>query len=205
MAPTGYAIPVDNVQVELKFRNSRFIGIAGPVGTVEEARAFIQGVRDQYPDASHHVYAFAVGYGATVTHGMTDDGEPSGTAGRPVLAVLQGASIGDIAIVIVRYFGGTKLGTGGLVRAYTATAQAVVARVVTAIKTPRVTAGMSIEYGDFDACRMVIDRMGAEIVAEEFGEQVAVSVLVVEEEMGELRQRLLDATAGRVDLVPTPT
>lgn len=205
MAPTGYAVPVDNADVELKFRNSRFIGTAGPAGTVEGARAFIQGVRDQYPDASHHVYAFAVGYGATVTHGMSDDGEPSGTAGRPVLAVLQGASMGDIAIVITRYFGGTKLGTGGLVRAYTATAQAVLARVVTALKTSRVAAGMSIGYGDFEACRMVIDRMGAEILTEDFGEQVVVSVLVVEDELAEFRRRILDATAGRVDPVPAPS
>lgn len=204
MAPTGYAVPVDNAEVELRFRNSRFIGIAGPASTAEQARAFIQGVRDQYLDASHHVYAFAVGYGASVTHGMSDDGEPSGTAGRPVLAVLQGASMGDIAIVITRYFGGTKLGTGGLVRAYTATAQAVLAKVATAVKRPRVTAGMSIGYGDFEACRMVIDRMGAKVLAEEFGEQVEVSVLVVEEELEELRRRILDATAGRVDLVPAP-
>ena len=202
MAPTGYAVPVGPAEVELRFRNSRFIGTTGPVSTVEEARAYIQRVRDQYPDASHHVYAFAVGFGASVTHGMSDDGEPSGTAGRPVLVVLQGAAMGDLAVVVTRYFGGTKLGTGGLVRAYTATAQAVLAEVVTAIKTTRITVAMSMGYGDFDVCRSVIERMDAEVLTEDFGERVQVSVRVAEAEWGELRRQIVNATAGRVDPVP---
>jgi len=201
MAPTGYAVPVDDAEVELRFRNSRFIGTAGPVSTVEEARAYIQRVRDRYPDASHHVYAFAVGFGASVTHGMSDDGEPSGTAGHPALAVLQGAAMGDTAVVITRYFGGTKLGTGGLVRAYTATAQAVLTEVVTAVKTARITVAMSMRYADFDACRGVVERMDAEVLAEDFGEQVQLSVRVAEAEWEKLRRQILDATAGRVDPV----
>ena len=90
----GYPIAVGEVEVEVWAKNSRFIGCAAPAETVEDAKAFIAAMRERYPDASHHCYAFAAGYGATVTHGMSDDGEPSGTAGRPMLAVMQGAGIG---------------------------------------------------------------------------------------------------------------
>src|ERR671921_1142335 len=84
-------------------------------------------IRAEMPDAAHHVYAYIVGHGATTTLGMSDDGEPSGTAGRPVMAVLKGSGLGDVALVITRYFGGTLLGTGGLVRAYGDAAKAVLA------------------------------------------------------------------------------
>ena len=78
----SYAVPLRPAETMLRFKNSRFVGIAGPASTVEEAKAFLNEVRGRFADASHHVYAYAVGFGATVTHGMSDDGEPSGTAGR---------------------------------------------------------------------------------------------------------------------------
>ncbi len=118
-----YPIPAKTVRVETRVVNSRFIATIGQAQTVEEARAFIDALRQEFADATHNVYAFRVGYGASVTEGMSDDGEPSGTAGRPALAVLRGADLGDVVLVITRYFGGTKLGTGGLVRAYTHSAQ----------------------------------------------------------------------------------
>src|SRR5918912_1103095 len=90
----------------------------------ERARAEI---RVEMPDAAHHVYAYIVGHGATTNLGMSDDGEPSGTAGRPVMAVLRGSGLGDVALVVTRYFGGTLLGTGGLVHAYGDAARAVLA------------------------------------------------------------------------------
>src|SRR5205085_10466720 len=111
-------IPAGPARTEIRAANSRFIASAAPSATVEAARAFIGGVRAEMPDASHHVYAYIVGHGATTTLSMTDDGEPPGTAGRPVMAVLKGSGLGDVALVITRYFGGTLLGTGGLVHAY---------------------------------------------------------------------------------------
>ncbi len=92
--------------------------------TVDEAKAFLAAVRAEMPDANHHVYAYRVGFGNSVIEGMSDDGEPSGTSGPPVLAVLRGSGIGDVIVVVTRYFGGTKLGTGGLVRAYSEGARA---------------------------------------------------------------------------------
>ena len=115
----GYPVPTGEAVIEIEVKRSRFIGYAAPAATVEAARGFIESVRQRHPDASHHVYAFEVGHGASVTHGMSDDGEPSGTAGRPALVVVENHELGDVVAVVVRYFGGTKLGTGGLVRAYT--------------------------------------------------------------------------------------
>ena len=136
---TGYPVPAAPVEVELRFRNSRFIGAAGFAETVEAARQYIQAHRERFPDARHHVYAFAVGFGASVTCGMSDDGEPSGTAGRPVLTVVQGSGLGDTVVVVTRYFGGTKLGTGGLVKAYTETTQAAIALIERRDKVHTVT------------------------------------------------------------------
>ena len=117
-------IPSGSARIELRVVNSRFIGSAGPAHSVEQAKAFITAIRAEMPDASHHVYAYIIGHGATTTLGMSDDGEPSGTAGRPALAILRGSGLGDVVLVITRYFGGTLLGTGGLVHAYGDTARA---------------------------------------------------------------------------------
>ena len=118
-----YPIPAGESRIEYQIKNSRFIGRAGYTPSVEEAKAFVEKVKTEEPGYSHAVYAFAVGHGASVTHGMSDAGEPSGTAGRPALAVVNGSGLGDVTVVIIRYFGGTKLGTGGLVKAYTETVQ----------------------------------------------------------------------------------
>ena len=113
-----YPIPEKFTETEITVVNSRFIASAAPVFSNDEARAFINSVKERFPDATHHVPAYVIGYGNSVSAYCTDDGEPSGSAGRPLLAVVQGSGLGDICVVVTRYFGGTKLGIGGLVRAY---------------------------------------------------------------------------------------
>ncbi|RPI92248.1 MAG: YigZ family protein, partial [Chloroflexi bacterium] len=99
-----YPIPARTIRIENEVVNSRFIATIGRADSVEEAKRFIQSVRHEMPDATHHVYAFKVGYGGSVTEGMSEYGGPSGTAGPSVLAVLRGADIGDVVIVVTRYF-----------------------------------------------------------------------------------------------------
>ena len=195
-----YPVPAGEAQVELRFKNSRFIGVAAPVATVAEARDFVQEMRRVFPDASHHVYGFAVGYGATVTHGMSDDREPSGTAGRPVLAVVQGAGLGDVVVVVIRYFGGTKLGTGGLVRAYTETAQAVLAAVSRQDKVHTVVARLELPYEFYNQVKVLINNCGGEIQDEDFGAGVEMHLRIDEERFDELRRVVRDATSGRVEV-----
>ena len=157
---SSYPVPVGEATVELRFDKSRFVGIATRADTVASARSFINQIRLRYPDASHHAFAFLVGFGNSTSHGMSDDGEPSGTAGRPVLAVVQGSGLGDVTIVVTRYFGGVKLGTGGLVRAYTATAQAAIAAVPREQKVDWVRIDVQMGYDVMEFCRKAIHGCG---------------------------------------------
>lgn len=114
-----YLIPAEQHQVEEEIQRSRFLTTVAPAATIEEAQAFIESMRQTYADATHNCWAFLVGPpGSSGKVGMSDDGEPHGTAGRPMLNILSHADVGDIVAVVTRYYGGTKLGKGGLVRAY---------------------------------------------------------------------------------------
>lgn len=155
--------------------NSRFIATAAPAFSVEEARAFIGRIRQEFPDASHHVPAFLIGYGASVTAHCTDDGEPSGTAGRPALAVLQGSGLGDVVVVVTRYFGGTKLGTGGLVHAYGESVKAVLAVLPRAEKIPTHTVMLACGYALFERVRLLVQENHGQILDEDFGADVTVT------------------------------
>jgi uncharacterized YigZ family protein len=146
-SPTRYPVPAGRARVEEVISRSRFITTAGPAASVDEAKAFIAAVRAEFPDATHNCYAFAAGPpGSTAMAGMSDDGEPSGTAGRPMLAVVLGSGVGDLAVVVTRYFGGTKLGTGGLVRAYSGGVKAVLAELPLREKVTLATALLSAAY-----------------------------------------------------------
>lgn len=194
---THYPIPAKTIRIENIVVNSRFIATIGRAGTVQEAKAFIQAVRDEMPDASHHVYAFKVGYGGSITEGMTDDGEPSGTSGPPVLAVLRGADIGDVVIVVTRYFGGTKLGTGGLVRAYGGAAKDAVAALPTELKIEKCAIGITVAYTYFERLKIVLDKHHAEIDEEEFAVDVTVYAHIPVDQFDSLTTTLQELTAGQ--------
>lgn len=155
--------------------NSRFIATAAPAFSVEEARAFISRIRARYADATHNVPAFLIGYGPSVTAHCTDDGEPSGTAGRPALAVLQGSGLGDVVVVVTRYFGGTKLGTGGLVHAYGEAVKAVLAVLPRAEKIPTHTVMLACEYPFYERIRLLVQQHHGELLDEDFGADVTIT------------------------------
>lgn len=163
-----YRIPRGRVRTELRVSNSRFVATAGPVFSQKEARAFVRSIRGEMPDATHHVHAFRVGHGASVTEGLSDDGEPSGTAGPPVMAVLRGSDIGDAAVVITRYFGGTKLGTGGLVAAYTRAAQLVLEVLETEEKVQRVCGEVLIPYAVLNPMLRIIGAHDGSVEEQDF-------------------------------------
>ena len=197
---SGYSIPASESEVELHAKNSRFIGTARAAATVDEARAFIASVRERFSDASHHCYAFAAGYGATVIHGMSDDGEPWGTAGRPMLAVVQGCGLGDVVVVATRYFGGTKLGTGGLVKAYTETAQAAIAAVDRVDKVELVGVTVTLGYNAYQVCKREIEALGAVVEAEDFNTRVQIELRLDADRYAVLRATLIEMTSGRVQV-----
>jgi len=122
----SYPIPTQQTVAEIEIKKSRFIAYARGIDSRAEGMAWLDEIKAQYPDARHHCWAYLIGNPACAANaGMGDDGEPSGTAGKPILNVLNHKGVGDVMIVVVRYFGGIKLGAGGLTRAYGHAAQAV--------------------------------------------------------------------------------
>ena len=157
--------------------------------------------RSTYPDASHHCSAFIAGApGEQIAIGFSDDGEPGGTAGRPMFQALEGSGLGQIGAVVTRYFGGTKLGTGGLVRAYTASAQAVLSEVSRAVKTTWQVVTLEVPYAYYEPCRAAIEAVGGGVDREEFAEKVSLEAHVPEEHVDDLDQAVRDLTSGRVSL-----
>lgn len=194
-----YPIPAQTIRIENIVVNSRFIATIGRADTVQQAKDFIQAVRDEMPDASHHVHAFKVGYGGSVTEGMTDDGEPSGTSGPPVLAVLRGADIGDVVIVVTRYFGGTKLGTGGLVRAYGGAAKDAVAALPTELKIEKHYIGVTVAYSFFERLKLLLEDHQATVESEEFDAEVTVYAYLPVNQFDSLRTAIQNLTAGQAE------
>src|SRR5215213_4658235 len=143
---TTYSVPLTEIRREHIVLHSRFIATLAPVLNSDEARAFIARLKKEFADASHNVPAYIIGGGNTVTEYFSDDGEPSGTAGKPALAVLRGSGLGDVAVVVTRYFGGTLLGTGGLVKAYTESTQMVTNAVERGQRIPVYVAMVAIPY-----------------------------------------------------------
>ena len=193
-----YRIPAEKTRTEIKVVNSRFIATATPVFNVEDARAFIQEIKQEFSDASHNVPAFLVGFGQSVTAHCSDDGEPSGTAGRPALAVLQGSGLGDIAVVVTRYFGGTKLGTGGLVRAYTDSVKAILEILPLAEKVPTYTVRLVISYPLYDQAKLIIQEFGGIILNEEFAAQVTIHIQFQVEKFDAFNTSIIELSRGKI-------
>ena len=171
-----YPIPAGQHEIEIIIHRSRFIANAAYTPSTDDARAFIAEIDRRYPDASHHVYAFAVGFGVSVTHGMSDAGEPSGTAGKPTLAVVRGSGLGDVTVVTTRYFGGTKLGTGGLVKAYTESAQTVLAEIPRTEKVEKRELSLNVPYHYYESVKRLLAQHEGESVDEIFAADVQLTL-----------------------------
>ena len=194
-----YPIPAEETRTVLQVLNSRFIATVAPVFSVDEARAFVAGIRQEFADASHNVPAYLVGYGASVVAHCTDDGEPSGTAGRPALAVLRGSGLGDVAVVVTRYFGGTKLGTGGLVRAYSDAVRAVLEVLPRAEKVPTNTVLVAAPYSFFERVRLAVDAHLGLILEEEFAADVTVTARLPVERVPGFQDALRETSNGTIE------
>lgn len=191
-----YQIPAARTRVETRAGNSRFITTIDRTDTVAAARAFLKEIRAELPDANHHVYAYIVGFGASMTEGMSDDGEPQGTSGPPTRAVLRGANIGDVTLVTTRYFGGTKLGTGGLVTAYTEAAKAALAALPTEEKVERIALIATIPYAVFERAKLLLADHEARIHKEDFGTDVQLEFDTPIEQQAAITKKLADLTNG---------
>lgn len=183
---------------EYEDRKSVFIGEAMPVSTEEEALSFIESVKKEYPDARHHVYAYVLRDNSIMR--FTDDGEPQGTAGMPVLDVIRKNGLTDIAVIVTRYFGGTLLGTGGLVRAYTAAALGAVKEAE--IITYDIYTTLSIEstYSDYQKFSPIFSEMGYRSENVRYTDKVILTGSIRKAFTDGLIDKLIQATSGRVKI-----
>lgn len=183
-------------QSEYTDRKSVFYGFARPVSTEEEAVAYVKSIKARYPDARHHVYAYALRQ-QNITR-FTDDGEPGGTAGLPTLDILRKGEITDAVIVVVRYFGGTLLGTGGLVKAYSSAAALAVqdARIIRFSLYAYVC--VSVSYQDYQKLIPLLQDPGVRTDDQQFTDTVALSLSFVAGREEEIRRQMTDLCSGRI-------
>jgi uncharacterized YigZ family protein len=193
-----YSIPLSEIRREHVVVNSKFIATLRPVFSTEEARAFIGRIKNEFADASHNVPAYILGGGNTITEYFSDDGEPSGTAGKPALAVLRGSGLGDVAVVITRYFGGTLLGTGGLVKAYTESTQMVVNTVGRGRRIPVHVAMAAIPYHLLERVRLLVTRQGGEILEEDFAADITITFQLPVDSFDTFQNALRELSAGKL-------
>ncbi len=193
-----YFIPLNEIRREHVVVNSRFIATLGPVFSLEDARAFIARIKKEFADASHNVPAYIIGGGNTVTEFCSDDGEPAGTSGKPALAVLRGSGLGDVAVVVTRYFGGTLLGTGGLVKAYTESTQLVVNAVGRGRRVQVHVAMVALPYNLLERVRLMVKRTHGEVLGEDFGGDVTMTVQFPVESLDGFQKDLQELSSGKV-------
>lgn len=194
----GTLIPASRFSTEIRISNSRFIATIAPAFSVTDAKAFIQEIKLVYSDATHNVPLYQIGFGSSTIAHSSDNGEPSGTAGRPALAVLAGSGLGDAVMVITRYFGGTKLGTGGLVKAYSDSARSVIQAVPKAKKVTVHHCQISVPYNLYEQIVRIIKKAGSSIDREEFTDKVTVHFSVPIIAYDKLAGKIIDFTKGQI-------
>ena len=194
----GYLIPLREIRREHVVINSQFIATLAPVFSVDEARGFIARIKNEFADASHNVPAYIIGGGNTVTEYFSDDGEPSGTAGKPALAVLRGSGLGDVAVVVTRYFGGTLLGTGGLVKAYTESTQMVVNAVERGRRVSVHVVMVAVPYNLLERVRLLVRHQRGEILDEEFAGDITMAMQFPVDSFDAFQNELRELSAGKL-------
>ena len=192
-----YAVPSRIYRVEELIQRSRFITTAAHAPDANAANAFVDSVRELFPDATHHCWAFVAGPPGSTAHiGMSDDGEPHGTAGRPMLTILLHSGVGEIVTVCTRYFGGVKLGTGGLSRAYAGGVKLLLQTLPTELKIKRVHVSVRVAYPHVESLQRLLDDLEVVVEHEEYGEEVRYQIAVPTMTLETLREQLAQLTSG---------
>lgn len=189
--PFRYLVPAERVRVQTEEKRSRFITTVVRAGSPEAAKAFVESIREEFPDARHNCWAFVAGApGDLQTCGMSDDGEPRGTAGKPMLNVLSTCGIGEIAVVVTRYFGGIKLGTGGLVRAYSSAVQAALQELETVEAVQTKAVQLSVPFELEHTLRHRMQQMDLSVNDVQYSECVTLSSALPVDQFDELLDQL---------------
>ena len=196
---TGYYIPTGHSETELVEKRSRFIGQVWRAATEEEARARIEETKKKHYDARHNCWCYRLREGGAERY--SDDGEPQGTAGQPMLNVFQREDVTDVVCVVTRYFGGILLGAGGLVRAYAQSAKDALGGAGISVVPRSVDKEVPCTYAQFDEVRREVSRFGGVEEQADYGADVLLSVLIPEEQAAPFSARLLDLSAGTIQVL----
>ena len=191
-----YKIVIEGGEGEIVEKKSRFIATVQPVETEEEAVAFIDGIKKKYWDARHNCSAFVLGSKKELTR-CSDDGEPSGTAGRPMLEVLLGQEITNVVVVVTRYFGGVLLGTGGLVRAYTKAVQEGLKNSQIATLAYGTMVQIETDYNGIGKLQYILGKAGVPIQKSDYTDVVTLQVFLLQEQKESILKEITEATAGK--------
>lgn len=195
----SYQRPARQQQFEIEIKRSRFITTVACVNGKSQAKEFIQSVRDAFPDANHHCWAMIAGQPDDIySQDQSDDGEPKGTAGRPMLNVLQHSQLGNIAVVVTRYFGGTKLGAGGLVRAYTQSVSQALPKLVTVESFITRKWIIKVPYALLDSLQHQLGGSSVQVGKKMFDELVTLELLVPESAGDDLYALLKELGGGSI-------
>lgn len=181
-----YPVPAGPVDAEIVIQRSRFLAALRPVDTRAAALAELERIRAAHPGANHHCYAYLVGSPASGHAAMSDDGEPSGTAGRPIFSVIGHKGVGDVLVVVTRYFGGIKLGAGGLVRAYSGAAEAVLSAMSIVDKVVHARMTLFLDFADEQSVRHWCTAHGARVETVDYGEAVRMALAVPHDSLADL-------------------
>lgn len=194
-----YRIPAEPYRTEETVQRSRFIATVGHASTEEDAKAFISAIKSEFPDATHNCWAYVAGPpGDTARVGMSDDGEVHGTAGRPMLTVLLHSEIGEIVAVVTRYYGGTKLGTGGLVRAYSGSVKKALVGLSIKEKREVIVLTAAFEYSRVAPVKQLIESLDSRIIEESYDVDVSFKIEVPKHKEDSLVLALTDLTGGNI-------
>ena len=198
-----YLIAAEEVIDESIVTRSRFICYINPCDSAANAKAYIKSLQVLHPQASHHCYAFIAGRPEnSQLYGFSDDGEPSGTAGKPMLSMLMGSNVGELCAVVVRYFGGTKLGPGGLQRAYGGSVKQALSVLPTKLKIPMVRKTLACQYTQINDVLYYLGQLGGEVVQQDYNESIVLTLALPDEKLVVFQQQLQTMSSGQLILNP---
>ena len=189
-------------RTEETIKRSKFIATVAHASTEEDAKTFISIIKSEFPDATHNCWAYVAGPpGDTARVGISDDGEPHGTAGKPMLSVLLHSDIGEIVAVVSRYFGGTKLGTGGLVRAYSGSVKNTLAGLSVKEKKDVLSLTVILDYSKIAAVKQMLKSFNSEIVEEKYEADVSFKMELPKSNKDSFIRAITDLTGGKIRFI----
>lgn len=198
----SFPVAINHVEDETLVNRSRFICYLRPCNSIVQAKAILKEFQQLHPQANHHCSAFMTKAAAdSQGYGFSDDGEPSGTAGKPMLMALQGGGIGQVCAIVVRYFGGVKLGTGGLQRAYGGSVRQALGYLQSKLKKAMVHKTLACHYSQVDDVLHLLEQLDGQVVLQDYQHKVLFELAIPIEKLDVMQVKLNTLSSGQLQLI----